>query len=450
MPLEGAGIQLHGTREFKVLMAAAPGIVQSAVGAELKKATYETENLARKRVPVITSRLQGSIKATYNALTMKGVVGSDVKYACIFDAHSRINTKNGLKTIGQIKEGDYVLTQNGNFHKVLNKTKFSAMLKPNLVRIIFKWRRGRNRYFIVTADHKILINRDSCNMWCKAIDLKETDLLFTPIKKAYNKGSGNKNKNKCLKCGKLTKNKCFCNMSCRDLMWKDNHPSTGSKRTRETRQLMREKRQELHRKNPEMHPNVLSAKRGKISNNEKAVMDWLQINGFDFEQQMKVDKYWHKDQAKDILRDRQIKKILPDWKIIHLRFVNKKEADVIDNNPLPNVFYIQCNNSMNSFVDETIFKKGKILSIEKVQYEFKGGGIAFLYDLSIENIHSFVCNGALVSNSNIEYGPNNEYGPEDNIPGSRTGFKPYLRPSLAQAIKGINTNISKALNKTPL
>jgi len=50
--------------------------------------------------------------------------------------------------------------------------------------------------------------------------------------------------------------------------------------------------------------------------------------------------------------------------------------------------------------------------------------------------------------STIEYGPNNEYGPNDNIPGSRTGFKPYLRPSLAIAIKDIDTNISKALEKS--
>jgi hypothetical protein len=68
-------------------------------------------------------------------------------------------------------------------------------------------------------------------------------------------------------------------------------------------------------------------------------------------------------------------------------------------------FYVQpARPSMKSFVNLDIFKKVKILSIKKFEYKQIGSKPMLMYDLTIENFHSFLCNSIIVSNSYLEYG----------------------------------------------
>jgi hypothetical protein len=77
----GPRVVLKGAEKLQILLSEGSEKTKQIISNELKKATFETENLARERVPVITGRLQGSIKAKYNPRILRGVVGSSVNYA---------------------------------------------------------------------------------------------------------------------------------------------------------------------------------------------------------------------------------------------------------------------------------------------------------------------------------------------------------------------------------
>lgn len=77
----GPRVVLKGSKKLQAILNRGENTTTKIVNQELKKATYDTENRARNRVPVITGRLQGSIKSQYSDKLIRGVVGSSVKYA---------------------------------------------------------------------------------------------------------------------------------------------------------------------------------------------------------------------------------------------------------------------------------------------------------------------------------------------------------------------------------
>jgi hypothetical protein len=71
---------------------------------------------------------------------------------------------------------------------------------------------------------------------------------------------------------------------------------------------------------------------------------------------------------------------------------------------LPNVRYIVHNNSMNSYVNLDVFKTVEIKKITKHKYEQIGDKSAMVWDITVEDVHSYYVNGLLVSNSYLEFG----------------------------------------------
>jgi very-short-patch-repair endonuclease len=363
-----------------------------------------------------------------------------VYYACILGGHTYIKMADGFKTICSVKQGDFVIGQDGLPHKVLLNSSFPAKEKPYLIRLTVEYRSGRFHVLTTTRDHKILTCKNGVSFWVKAEELSEGDILFSPKKTAHNRNRGNKVI--CIECGNefygLKKRK-YCSRKCRDQHWsKGNNPRLGKKMPVAVGLKIKQRNIDRYRDMPEKHPNRIMAKRGYETEAEKQVRSWIIEAGLKYEKQYKIGKhfadfaipdkrllieadgaYWHKDQQKDIERDRQIMSVLPDWTLIHLHFTERRFSKNINPSPLPNVYYLQCNNSMNSFINQDYFRAVKIVKKEEITYSSPTGAgkEAVLYDLAIEGMHSFIANGIVVSNSFVERGT------------VKMKAKPFLRPS---------------------
>lgn len=363
------------------------------------------------------------IQITGNTIT--GTYGTSVPYACILGSRVKVRTKKGLKGIGQIKVGDYVLTQNGKFKKVIQTNRFPASEKPNMVTIVSEYRKNKNHKITLTDDHKVLVCRNGLNKWVKAIDIKLTDELYSPIKIPHNKGIW-KDSLICEVCGKEFKRqpkRKHCSQKCKMIAWNENHPHIGMKRTEETKRKLKEiqKRRAIER--PETLPNHNIK---KITSHEKQIIRWLDVIGVEYETQYFINGYWvdfyvpdlkmiieadgghwHQDQKKDIDRDKKIRKSLADdWVILHFHFT--KDPIVIHPNPIENVHYILCNDSINSYADLKTFKKIKIIDIINWKWEKskkkRASRVPMLYDIGVQDVHSYVASGIIVSNSIHEKG----------------------------------------------
>jgi len=116
-----------------------------------------------------------------------GRVGTNVEYACL-KAMTDVLTNKGWKRISLIKVGDLVLTQTGEYHKVLERIKIKNTERPDMVTIEVNWRKYFIRKLMMTKEHKILIYREGRNKWVQAKDLLNTDQVFCTPKISSNKG----------------------------------------------------------------------------------------------------------------------------------------------------------------------------------------------------------------------------------------------------------------------
>jgi len=403
-----------------------------------------------------SGRLRASIKRKKSKFEDGGYMvkaGGKGSMQCIFGGDTRVVTeRKGPLGISSVKVGDMVLTQTGEYRKVVAKQSFPAVEKPDLIEMVVY---DVNKCSIphhkltVTEDHKMLATRDGKNQWIKAGDLALTDNLFIRKRIAKNKGTGCNRK--CAFCGQVfgtwvdgnraRKESIYCTMKCRDLAYAtDMNPNIGSKRSEESKKRMSKKRIAMIAENPGLHPNRLAGatRQTKI---EKEVEDWLKDSGRKYIYQYEIDSlfldfylpdenivyevdggYWHKDQEKDIKRDRKIIKVIKDVKIFHIHFIVGNSAKNLKTNPIENVFYIPCNPGMSTFVNTDLFENTHIISLNKKRYD---KGQTRLYDLSIEGVHSFFANGVLTSNSwLIEHGHPQKQNPH-----------PFLKPALDRNIK---------------
>ena len=94
--------------------------------------------------------------------------------------HTLVQTKDSLKQIKDIKVGDYVLTADGKWNKVL-KT-FEYDIDEPMVEFRYKHQGSSyNKYTSTyTTDHKILVNKNGDIKYIKAGQLKVGDLLCCP------------------------------------------------------------------------------------------------------------------------------------------------------------------------------------------------------------------------------------------------------------------------------
>ena len=390
----------------------------------------EIERYSKINSPVDTGTLKGSIRGytDYGEKEDKitGVIESRVEYSCVFGANTMVKTKNGLRTISSINIGDEVLTQDGTYRKVVAKSRIDATEKPNLIDIEVFWRKGKKKHKItLTEDHKVLTKINGSFTWIEAGELKEGSIVLTPRKPAYNKGIGKKYTIKiCKHCGKeyQGQGRFYCSVECRDEVYRTNHPQTGDKRSEEARKRIKEANIKKLKENLELHPNRILARKGKRTSCKMEVKEWLDLAGVKYEEEKKIGRhyvdfycpelnaifeadgaYWHQNQEKDIERDLSIRKELPDVKIIHIHFADKRFSKDIDHTPVENVHYIQVNPSMNSYVDVEVFQETEVLKVRKWQYK-RTYTMAGLYDLSVEGVHSYVANGILISNCFVHEG----------------------------------------------
>jgi hypothetical protein len=391
---------------------------------------------AKDRAPVDMGKLQGSIDiwslydewGDVNGFSV-GVKDDECNYACIFDSTTRVKTNTGFKRICELKIGDLVLTQTGDHQPITAIYSFPAEEKPELVDIEIEWRRAKTHKLTVTIDHKILVYRDGRNMWLMAGELRENDLLYTPKKTAYNKGMAPVKT--CVHCGKTYQNtmrkgqgKKYCSTECKNAAYKNGlNPHLGTKRSELSRDKMRIAAHRRFTERPETHPNRIMAQRGYLTSTEKMVAEWLTIRGVKFDREYRIGKhladfyipstntiieadgaYWHKNQNTDIERDSEILAEMPDVRIIHLHFFDKRFSPSLNKNPIPNVYYVACNPGTKSFTDPETFDMKPIISIRKWTYIPNKRNSRKLYDITVANVHSFIANGIIVSNSYVEYG----------------------------------------------
>jgi len=420
-------IRIDGLNELKKNMAQSPRIVHEELSRFVKTTVNIIRPMMRREVPFKSGKLSQNIQSKSNGL--RGEIGpnlSAVPYACVYNCSTKIRTVKGTVPISCIKKGDEVLTQDGRYHKVLATPRFKAISKPNLVDLEIKWRIDKNHKITLTQDHKVLTKKNGSICWIKAGELKREDIVFQPIKKDYKKGKGKKYESKiCRYCGLkyIKQGKKYCSLECRDKMYRINHPQSGKKRCETARKNIAESNIKYLKEHPEKHPNRIMCKKGFETSTEKDVRKWLDLLNVEYKKQIKIGNsfvdfyceelkiifeadgaYWHKDQSKDIQRDRKlIKNLDKSWTIIHIHFTDYRFSKNIKNNPIKNVYYIQVNPSMKSYVNLQEFKETEIVNTKKWIHNEKSKD-KLLYDLTVDKVHSFVASGIIISNSFVHEG----------------------------------------------
>lgn len=380
-------------------------------------------------------------------------------YGCVFDAKTCVTTDIGPKAICQIKVGDKVLTQTGEFRAVLKTFKYPAIEKPDLVTITARYRKGRDHELTLTRDHKVLTFRDEKYQWVKAEDIVVGDVLTKRRKTSWSAGTAKTEARICEGCGDAYVRRArgraklaagfsqglrFCSTECRSTWLAQHH--RGMKRSDQTKTQLSELTKARLLKNPESHPNRVMAAKGFTTACEKAVADWLNVRGVEFREQHQIGRsfvdfflpesntvieadgaYWHRDQQRDIVRDRRILEDDPTVRIVHMHFVDPRfTPQNLDRQPLPNVSYVPCNPGPSSFADPDVFTGTPVLSIKHWRYEPKGKTCASLYDITVDGVHSFVASGLVIHNSFLEFGT------------IFMGARPFARPAF-------DAGVSKAL-----
>jgi hypothetical protein len=360
---------------------------------------------------------------------------SRLGYACVFDSSTKVVVKgNASKRIGDIRVGDLVLTQAGDYQPVLAVNTFPAVEKPNLIDIEVPWRAGKTHRLTVTTDHKVLVFREGRNRWIQAGQLRTDDSLYVRRKRSHAKGTTPMKR--CAACGRdfqerdvgakrLGQGKKYCSQACRDTAWRaGENPHIGLKRSPQTRALLRGL---ALTRDAGATMNHILAQRGHRTGLEREVEAWLADRGVDFLVghvigRKAVDFYipsehriveadgafWHRNQDRDIRRDRELLDAMPDVRITHLHFHDPRFSPILDPAPLPSVEYIVCNPGPDSFIETEEFEARRIVSLRRWRYEPsskpKASAQAQLYDLVVWGVHSFVASGIVISNSYVELG----------------------------------------------
>ena len=95
-----------------------------------------------------------------------------------FTGDALVHTLKGIKPLKKVEVGDYVVTEDGKFNKVLNT--FSYDIGEPMIKI--KHLYGTDKYYptICTRDHKILIYKNGKREWIEAQNLVKGDYVCVP------------------------------------------------------------------------------------------------------------------------------------------------------------------------------------------------------------------------------------------------------------------------------
>lgn len=363
-------------------------------------------------------------------------------YGCVFGGKVYVSVAGGQKKISQIKIGDKVLTQTGEFREVLGTQKYPAADKPDLVTIVAKYRHGQSHTLTLTADHEVLVFREGRHAWIPAGELVLSDKVIKRTKKSWSEGTGIVTDKICERCNRPyqlrsggSQGKRFCSGTCARAWTAERH--IGMKRSADSKAKMSATAKRKLAERPELHPNRIMAKRGRATAIEKSIESWLSLRGLTFQRQYPIGRmfadfylpatktvieadgaYWHRNQARDIERDKYMVTHAPGIKVVHLHFFDKRFSPTLELNPMPGVFYVPCNPGPKSFVEPSVFASTEIVSLKRWRYEQQPcTKPTYLYDLSVEGVHSFVASGLVISNSFQEFGT------------AHHAAQPFLRPA---------------------
>ena len=166
------------------------GGVPLQVAVALNELAEETMLDSKQHTPVRYGilRKSGHVSKTATASSLRAELAYGTDYACVLGGNTTVVCERGWVGIGQIKQGDRVLTQTGEYRPVIATQRMPARLKPDMVDIRAKWRSGCDHRLTVTSDHKVLAWRDGRRLWLPAGDLRPTDSLFHRAKQPHNKG----------------------------------------------------------------------------------------------------------------------------------------------------------------------------------------------------------------------------------------------------------------------
>ena len=95
-----------------------------------------------------------------------------------FQGDALVHTLEGMKLLKDVQVGDFVITEDGKFNKVLNT--FCYNIEEPMLQI--KHLYGTDKYYptICTLDHKILIYRNNRREWIEAQNINKNDYVCVP------------------------------------------------------------------------------------------------------------------------------------------------------------------------------------------------------------------------------------------------------------------------------
>ena len=133
-------------------------------------------NLDKDRKPITQlinefNKYPGFLEVTK---AIEGLVCQMGIHAC-FDAQTKIKCKDGVKEIKNIAVGDFVLTIDGSYHKVLQT------MENDTEELYTLYSKGIIEPLTATPNHPIRILRDGEEMWCPVEQLRDDDYIGTPL-----------------------------------------------------------------------------------------------------------------------------------------------------------------------------------------------------------------------------------------------------------------------------
>ena len=232
----------------------------------------------------------------------------------------------------------------------------------------------------------------------------------------------------------------YCSMTCRNVAYAGpHHPSIGKPRDMTpARRGLAEHRRKNGGTEEERAVERWLVQRGSIYEREvKIGPHWVDFYLADDNLVVEADgAYWHRDQAVDIERDRQLLTHGPDgMRIIHVHFYHDRFSPTpMDEHPMEAVFYVCCNPGPDTFVDPEMFEPIPIVSLRPWRYS---GFTGALYDLTVEGVHSFVAAGIVISNSIVH---------EDLMARHKPGQQAkYLEQPTLEAAQGMEGRLADEL-----
>lgn len=438
-------------------LEAGAGFIQRAAADLAPRSDADKEHLADNIVVAPIGRATLKRRGRESETVME--VGpafkpDDFFYGCVFGSGTWISTSKGQRTICQIKVGDMVLTQAGDYRAVTATYRYPATAKPNLVTITARYRADLRHTLTVTTDHKVLAFRDGKFQWVAAGTLVVGDVLSHRKKTSWSEGAAAVEPRICEHCGETyrkrsrsrrslpageSQGKRFCSAKCRALWLSGHH--RGMKRSKPSRDRMSVSAKARLERDPESHPNRIMAAKGYQTGHERVVAEWLTERGIEFHPEHRIGgsyvdfylpgtntvieadgAFWHQDQSVDIARDKRLLEHVPGLRIVHMHFVDPRfTPKSLVREPLPRVSYVPCNPGPSSFVDPATFEDSVVLGVKRWRYEQRSPrACAQLYDLAVEGVHSFVASGLVIHNSFQEFGT------------ATHPAQPYMRPAFDQ------------------